>query len=59
MQVTMYDTDPETQVEVPSKFEVCPRCKGHGVQDCWYGGMTGDEMAEQGPEFFDDYMAGV
>ena len=23
------------------------------------GGMTGDEMAEQGPEFFEDYMSGM
>lgn len=59
MKVTLHDTDPETTVDLPAKFEVCPRCKGHGVHDCWEGGMTGDEMAEQGPEFFEDYMAGL
>lgn len=49
----------EDPVELPSKFEVCWRCEGKGVHDCWEGGMTGDEMAEQGPEFFEDYMNGV
>lgn len=59
MKVTLYDTDPETTVDLPSTFEVCPRCHGHGVHDCWDGGMTGDEMAEQSPGFFEDYMAGL
>lgn len=48
-----------TDVQVPAKWEVCPRCQGDGTHDCWEGGMTGDEMAEQGPEFMDDYMNGV
>lgn len=46
-------------VVLPTRFEVCPRCEGRGVHDCWEGGMTGDEMAEQGPEFFEDYMGGM
>lgn len=46
-------------IHLPGKFEVCPACQGSGTQDCWEGGMTGDEMAEQGPEFFEDYMNGV
>jgi hypothetical protein len=46
-------------VELPGKFQVCWRCEGKGVHDCWEGGMTGDEMAEQGPEFFEDYMSGM
>jgi len=46
-------------VSLPTHFEVCPRCHGKGAHDCWEGGMTGDEMAEQGPEFFEDYMSGV
>lgn len=44
---------------IPSKYEVCWRCEGSGVHDAWEGGMTGDEMAEQGPEFYEDYMSGV
>jgi hypothetical protein len=46
-------------VKLPSKRIVCLRCDGRGVHDCWEGGMTGDEMAEQGPEFFEDYRSGV
>lgn len=59
MKITLYDTDPETAVDLPARFEVCPRCKGRGVHDCWEGGMTGEEMAAQGPEFFADYGAGL
>jgi hypothetical protein len=60
MQVELYDEDGSSEfVELPTKFEVCPRCEGKGVHDCWAGGMTGDEMAEQGPEFYEDYMSGV
>lgn len=51
--------DDEQDVNLPSHKEVCPRCGGDGTQDVWEGGMTGDEMAEQGPEFFEDYMNGV
>jgi hypothetical protein len=43
----------------PAKYEVCGRCQGKGVHDCWEGGMSQDEMAEQGPEFFEDYMSGM
>lgn len=46
-------------ITVPAKYEVCYRCEGRGVHDCWEGGMTGEEMEEQGPEFFEDYMNGV
>ncbi|MCV7174840.1 hypothetical protein [Mycolicibacterium sphagni] len=63
MKYKFYDddvaADDDGGTEVPGKFEVCPRCRGRGVHDGWDGGMTGDEMAEQGPEFFDDYQSGV
>lgn len=59
MFVRLYDTDPATDIEVPSRFVVCPRCQGHGTHDCWDEGMTGEEMAEQSPSFFKDYMSGV
>jgi RecJ-like exonuclease len=47
------------EVELPSKMEVCPRCHGRGVHDCWEGGMTAEEMWEQGDDFIDDYRAGM
>lgn len=58
--IELDDEDGSTEtVKLPSKMEVCPRCDGRGVHDCWEGGMTGDEMAEQGPDFFEDYMSGT
>ena len=63
MKITMelYDNDEGSSEEVtlPAKYEVCWRCRGEGVHDCWEGGMTSDEMHEQGPEFIDDYFSGV
>ncbi len=60
MKYTVFDEEGyEEELDLPSKRIVCPRCDGRGVHDCWEGGMTGDEMAEQGPEFFEDYMSGV
>jgi hypothetical protein len=63
MKITMelYDNDEGSSEEVtlPAKYEVCWRCQGAGVHDCWEGGMTSDEMYEQGPEFVDDYFDGV
>ena len=59
-QVTVITEDGGEQVlNLPAKYEVCWRCSGKGAHDCWEGGMTGDEMAEQGPDFFDDYMSGM
>jgi len=43
---------------LPTSKVVCGRCHGEGVHDAWDGGMTASEMDEQGPEFFEDYMAG-
>ncbi len=60
MKYRFYDDDgSEEELELPSKYEVCWRCQGKGVHDCWEGGMTGDEMYEQGPEFLVDYLSGV
>ena len=60
MKYAFYDDDYESStVELPHKNVVCWRCRGEGTHDCWEGGMTGDEMAEQGPEFFEDYMSGM
>jgi hypothetical protein len=55
----LYQLNNNETITLPGKFEVCWRCEGRGVHDCWEGGMTGDEMAEQGPEFFEDYMSGM
>lgn len=60
IEVKVYtDEGEEVTLRLPSNKKVCGRCHGEGTHDCWEGGMTGDEMAEQGPEFFEDYMSGV
>lgn len=60
MKVEVYLADGSTEVlTLATERVVCPRCHGNGVHDAWDNGMTGDEMAEQGPEFIEDYMSGV
>jgi len=51
--------DGPTSVNLPDKYEVCWRCEGRGVHDCWEGGMTQDEMYDQDPDFWQDYKSGV
>lgn len=46
--------DPKTCV-----WKVCPTCSGRGHQTLHGRSYTADEMAELGPEFVEDYMAGV
>lgn len=44
------------------QFKVCGTCQGRGshVNRAIDGnGITQDEMAEMGPEFFEDYMSGM
>jgi hypothetical protein len=60
LKFTHYDeVDGEEEITIPARYVVCSRCHGEGTHDCWEGGMTGEEMEEQGPEFFEDYMNGV
>lgn len=61
IELCFVDADGEywQDVSLPSKFVVCHRCQGRGVHDAWEGGMTMDEMDEQGPEFMEDYLDGV
>lgn len=55
--IVLYE-DTEDEIRIPARNEVCGRCGGDGTHDCFDGGMTQSEMAEEGPEFFEDYMAG-
>jgi predicted methyltransferase len=50
------------EVRLPTKREVCHRCDGGGrhVNPAIDGnGITGDEMAELGEDFREDYLTGV
>lgn len=46
-------------ITVPAKYEVCYRCEGRGVHDCFSGGFTSEQADEWGPEFIEDYKEGV
>lgn len=48
------------ELELPSKLEVCGRCRGRGVHDheAFSNGISMDEFRED-PDFYDDYRAGV
>jgi len=41
-----------------SKWRICPRCEGEGTSSAYLGAFTADEMAEQGEDFREDYIAG-
>lgn len=56
---TTYYNDQDEEIQLRTIKVVCWRCDGEGSHDCWRGGMTTDEMDEQGPEFLDDYMSGM
>ncbi len=52
----------DIEVEIPTKFEMCQRCQGSGthVNPAVDGnGLSQEDFDEAGPEFRDDYMAGV
>ena len=55
--VVVYD-DNDNELELPTTWEVCPRCNGTGVHDAWEGGLTSSEMHELDDDFFEDYAAG-
>ena len=56
--ITLIDENAQ-EVQAPAQWVVCPRCQGEGTHDAWTGGMTVAEMNERGPEFLEDYAAGM
>lgn len=55
------EVEVEAEHSLPGKFEVCDRCRGRGHHDhpAFSGGFTAEDFYEEGPDFVDDYMAGV
>lgn len=52
IQVTIIDNDTDEEVEhdLPARFEVCPRCEGHGTHlhpDIGQHAYTGEEFFEE------------
>jgi hypothetical protein len=57
--VTVYTDDGgEETLSLPAKYEVCWRCQGRGVHDCWEGGVTQDQF-DGDPDFGEDYLSGM
>lgn len=50
-------TDDGDEISLPTKWEICPTCRGKGTSSAYLGAFTGDDMRED-PEFFEDYMNG-
>jgi hypothetical protein len=49
-------------LEFPARRVICSRCDGKGTHvnpNIDGNGITGEEMSELGPDFFEDYMGGV
>jgi hypothetical protein len=57
-QPIMFTGDDDEPITLPAINELCWRCNGDGAHDSWDGGMTVDELYEQGDEFVHDYFAG-
>lgn len=44
---------------IPSRWAICGSCQGDGSSSRYLGAFTSDDMADLGPEFFEDYARGV
>ena len=58
--ITVYDGDDDVEIELPSKWAVCPVCNGNGSHvnpaiDC--DGISGAQFADD-PDFADSYFRG-
>lgn len=56
--ITIYDDEGDL-VTLPTRWAICPSCRGEGSSTRYLGAFTSDDMAELGPEFFEDYARGV
>jgi hypothetical protein len=50
--------DDGSEIELPTKFEVCPTCEGRGKSSAYLGAFTRDQLDDQGPEWCEDYFRG-
>lgn len=59
---TIYDDDAQTEIKLPTRWEICGSCNGEGTTsrhvECDGGGFTGSEWADLDDDFKDDYLAG-
>lgn len=50
--------DDGSEIELPTLWQICGHCRGSGKSSAYLGAFTRDDFDQEGPEFFDDYMAG-
>ncbi len=49
----------DTEKQLPHRWEICATCQGEGKSSAYLGAYTADEMAEQGPDFREDFISGA
>ena len=60
LKITMVDDEGlESEVMLPALWQICSYCQGAGKSSSHLGAFSSEDMAEQGPEFLEDYLAGV
>jgi hypothetical protein len=59
--LTVFLSDDDQEHEIPSKFAVCPRCRGKGshVNPAVDGNGLTQEDFDEDPDFRENYFAGV
>jgi hypothetical protein len=58
VQIPVLFCDDGSEIELPTRWEICGHCRGSGKSSSYLGAFTQDDMAEAGPDFCDEYMAG-
>ena len=53
------DHGEEVEVSLPTRWEVCSRCRGKGRLAMPGVSFSSEEMHEMGEDFIDDYISGV
>lgn len=50
--------DDGSEIELPSKWEICGHCRGNGTSSSYLGAFTSDDWHDLDDEWREDYMAG-
>jgi RecJ-like exonuclease len=57
--IILFTSATDTQIALPTKWEICCTCEGHGKHSRRFGAITSeDRYGEWDEESFADYMAG-
>lgn len=49
---------PDSETAIPTCWCICGQCQGHGKSSAYLGAYTHEQLADEGPEFIEDYIAG-